>query len=221
MIRDRLKSVAKKAVLKAFNMEWDAAEVRDGGTRKTESVFDPDKIPKVVDGSGDTPGPNHKEDIGRPWVAAQLASGVSPFIIDLRPPAEVVSGMLPGAILLPGEQIKQNLHRLPAKDIRVTVYDQTGYLGSETIALWLRKEGWTMARRLRGGYAEWLEHNEVITVPSAPAGAAHRVGDPVRLKDGRSGYVQEITTDGGAARYTVWISANEVTGPLGADALAP
>ena len=53
MIRDRLKNAVKKVALRAFNMEWDAEETRDGGTRKTESVFDPTKIPKIVDGSGD------------------------------------------------------------------------------------------------------------------------------------------------------------------------
>lgn len=219
MIRDRLKSAVKKVALRAFNMEWDAEETRDGGTRKTESVFDPTKIPKIVDGSGDTPGATHREDIGRTWVAAQIVSGASPFIVDIRPANEVTSGLLPAAVLLPGESIKQNLHRLPAKEIRVTVYDQTGELGSDAIATWLREQGWGMARRLRGGYAEWIEHGETVQVPQLAPGAKHKVGDPVKLKDGRSGWVQEVSTDGGV-KYTIWLSGSTSIGPVGADALA-
>ena len=44
--------------------------------QNTEATFDESKIPKVVDGSGDTPGPNHKQDIGRTWVSAQMAGGL-------------------------------------------------------------------------------------------------------------------------------------------------
>ena len=218
MIRDRLKNAAKKAVLRAFNMEWDAEEVRDGGTRKTDSVFDPTKIPKIVDGSGDTPGATHREDIGRTWVSAQIVSGASPFIVDIRPASEVISGLLPDALLMPGESLKQNLHRLPAKDIRVTVYDQTGELGSDGIATWLREQGWGMARRLRGGYAEWIEHGETVVPPPLLAGARYRVGDPVKLKDGRTGHVVEVSTAGGVA-YTIWLSTGAATGPVGGDAL--
>lgn len=220
MIRDRLKSVAKKIALRAFNMEWDAEETRDAGTRRTESTFDPDKIPKIVDGSGDTPGPNHREDIGRTWVSAQLVAGAAPFFLDIRPASEVASGLLPGALLMPGNLIKDNLHRLPAKEVRVTVYDQTGELGSAELAAWLREQGWTMARRLRGGYAEWIEHGETVVPPQVSPGAKHKVGDPVRLKDGRDGWVQEVATAGGAPRYTIWLGGDESVGPVGADALA-
>ncbi len=219
MIRDRLKNVAKKVALRAFNMEWDAEETRDGGTRKTESAFDESKIPKIVEGSGDTPGPNHKEDIGRTWVAATLVGGVNLFFLDIRPASEVSSGMLPGAILMPGDAIKKHLDRLPDKETRVTVYDQTGALGSEELAAWLRGQGWKMARRLRGGYAEWIENGENVVVPQVPPGAKYKVSDPVRTKDGRNGWVQEVSGSGGAARYTVWFADGSSLGPVGADAL--
>lgn len=221
MIRDRLKNVAKKVALRAFNMQWDAEETRDGGTRRTnETKFDEALIPKIVDGSGDTPGPNHKEDIGRTWTAATLVGGVSLFFIDMRPPAEVSSGMLPGAVLMPGDSVKQHLNRLPAKDVRVTVYDQTGELGSTELAAWLREQGWTMARRLRGGYAEWIEHGEAVVRPELAPGAKYKVSDPVRTKDGQNGWVQEVTGSGAGARYTIWLAEGRSLGPLGADALA-
>ena len=220
MIRDRLKSAVKKVALRAFNMEWDAEETRDGGTRHVEKVnFDPTKIPKVVDGSGDTPGPNHKEDIGRPWVSATLAGGGALVFVDIRPANEVTSGLLPSAMLLPGDSLKSHLDRLPEKDIRVTIYDQTGEQGSEALAAWLRGQGWTMARRLRGGFAEWIEHGEVVHLPQLATGAKAKVGDPIRLKDGRSGWVQEVSGSAGALRYTVWQSGGGQIGPVGEDAL--
>jgi len=221
MIRDRLKSAVKKVALRAFNMEWDAEETRDGGTRHVEKVvFDPTKIPKVVDGSGDTPGPNHKEDIGRPWVSATLAGGGALVFVDIRPANEVTSGMLPAAMLMPGDSVKKHLDRLPAKDIRVTLYDQTGEQGSEALAAWLRGQGWTMARRLRGGFAEWIEHGEAVILPQLSPGARAKVGDPVSLKDGRGGWVQEVTGSGSGIRYTIWLSGGGEVGPVGEDALA-
>ena len=57
-------------------MEFDT-EDRDPAARRRgdPSQFDPSKIPPLVDGDGDTPGPNHKTEIGRTWVSAQLAGG--------------------------------------------------------------------------------------------------------------------------------------------------
>ena len=98
MIRDRLKKRARQFAIKAFGMEFDT-EARDpnAGGRANPNDFDPTVIPKIVDGAGDTPGPNHKQDIGRTWVAAQLAGGVAPVFIDIRSPMEVATGVLPGA----------------------------------------------------------------------------------------------------------------------------
>ena len=78
MIRDRLKNRMRKMAIKAFGMEFDT-EDRDpnAGGRANPDDFDPSVIPKIVDGAGDTPGPNHKEDIGRTWVAAQARGGCS------------------------------------------------------------------------------------------------------------------------------------------------
>lgn len=219
MIRDRLKSVARKAAVKLLNMEFDV-EDRDprGKTVGVKGEIDESVIPRVVDGDGDTPGPKHREDIGRTWVAAQLVSGEAPFFLDIRPPAECVAGMLPGALLAPGDSIKQNLDRLPPATTRITVYDQTGALGSTELAAWLRDNGYTMARRLKGGYAEWIEHGEPIALPSPPPGSRFKVGDPVRLADGREGHVQRILE---GPRFTIWVAAEQVeVGPLDADAIA-
>jgi hypothetical protein len=123
-------------------------------------------------------------------------------------------------MLMPGDSLKGHLDRLPAKDVRVTIYDSTGEQGSEALAAWLRGEGWTMARRLRGGFAEWIEHGEVVHLPQLVAGARAKVGDPIGLKDGRSGWVQEVTGSGSGIRYTIWLAGGAEVGPVGVDALA-
>ena len=65
MIRNRLKKKVRKLAIKAFGMEFDT-EDRDpnAGGRADPADFDPSVIPNIVDGAGDTPGPNHKQDIG-------------------------------------------------------------------------------------------------------------------------------------------------------------
>ncbi len=203
MIRDRIKGAAKKAALRFFGMEWEASEAPVDHNRGVASPasFDPSLIPKVVDGSGDTPGPKHKEDIGRTWLASQVISNVAPFLIDIRHPKECAAGLIQGANLLPGEQIKQRLDLLPPKDIRVTVYDQVGSDEASRLAAWLREQGWGLARRLVGGYAEWIEHSEPIAVPSPPEGGRWMVGQQVERKAGGRYWVQSA---GPGPVYTLW-----------------
>lgn len=215
-LRDRLRAKVRQAAIRVLGMEFDTEE-RDGSSRKRPAPgnFDPSVIPKLVDGDGDTPGPNHREDIGRTWVAAQLAGGVAPFFIDMRPPAEVVAGMLPGARLLPGELVRARLDVLPAdRSARVTVYDQTGELGSAELAAWLRANGWPMARRLRGGYAEWIEHAEPVELPVAASGGRLRPGDPARLADGREGRVLSSARGAGGVEVVVFLGDGSTVGPL-------
>lgn len=200
MFRNRLKDRVRKIAIRAFGMEFDT-EARDpnAGGRADPNDYDPTVIPKIVDGAGDTPGPNHKEDIGRTWVAAQLAGGVAPFFVDIRSPMEVATGVLPGAHRLPGETIKTNLSALPPKTQRVTVYDQTGDQGSTELALWLRDQGWTLARRLQGGYAEWIEHGEAIDKPALSGNSTHNIGDSFQ-NETISGHIHDIDSDG-----TIWV----------------
>lgn len=210
MIRDRLKSAAKKAAIKFFGMEWEAEEIgpNDGNTKRAgPQAVDPALIPRVVDGSGDTPGPKHRERIGRTWLASQVISGVPGFIVDIRHPKEVVAGLLPQAVLVPGAQLKGRLELLPAKDVRITVYDQTGSDESEALAAWLREQGWGLARMLQGGYAEWIEHDEPVARPEPVGGGRFHLGNPVELKAGGRGWVQGAQAGG---RYGVLLESGEV-----------
>jgi len=213
LIRDRLKAAVKKVAIKAFGMEWQAEDIPENEAlkkRAAPATIDPSVIPKVVDGSGDTPGPKHLEKIGRTWLASQVISNVSPFIIDMRHPKECAAGTLPGAVVLPGEQVKSRLDLLPGKDIRVTVYDQTGSPESDQIATWLREQGWGLARMLQGGYAEWLEHGEPIATPQPPEGAKYHLGNPVELKKAGRGHVQAVALEAGKAVYSVLLDDGTV-----------
>ncbi|MEL6346854.1 MAG: rhodanese-like domain-containing protein [Myxococcota bacterium] len=221
MIRKRLKAAARKVAIKVLGMEFDTEERAPRPERPDPDAFDPNKIPKIVDGSGDTPGPNHKTDIGRTWVSAQLTGGVPPFFLDIRPPNEVVAGMLPGAVLCAGDTIKGQLQLLPQdKSIRITVYDQTGDQGADAVAAWLRDQGWGLARRLQGGYAEWLEFAEPTVQPVRVAGAHYQIGQTVQLPGGRTATIHTITPQpqGGHA-YLVWVKG-ALEGPLDEDAFS-
>ena len=188
MIRQFAKKALRKIAVRTLNMEFDVQEREEQGDARPP--FDPTKIPKVVDGSGDTPGPNHKSDIGRTWLSAQMSGGVQPFLIDVRPPNEVVSGIVPSATLLPGQTIFNKMNLLPKdKSQRVVVYDQTGELGSAGVAAALREQGWTMTRRLVGGFAEWIEWNEEIRIPPKLTDSSVQIGDNIILPDKRRAYV--------------------------------
>ena len=172
LIRKKIKSFVRQGLIKVFNMDFDVEDRRsvqqgEPPPSKIPQVVDPSVIPKVVSGSGDTPGPNHKEDIGRTWCSAQVVGGVAPFFIDIRPPNEVVAGMLPNSLLMTGQRILEYTELLPSPDIRIVIYDQTGDLGSADIAHQLREKGWTKARRLQGGFVEWIEFGEDIVMPSS------------------------------------------------------
>jgi rhodanese-related sulfurtransferase len=216
MIRDRLKAAARKAFLKAFGMERDA-EASDGPPPAKAGVdFETQRsyIPPVVQGSGDTPGPNHRENIGRTWLVAQVASGAGPLLVDIRPPKECVAGMLPGAILLPEQQIKDNLKQLPAKTDGIVIYDQIGSDQSGALAAWLREQGWDKARKLVGGYAEWIEHDEPVEVPQPPKGGRFHVGLPVEDSKGRRGHIQKASIEQGKPCYLVLLDNGQLLGPL-------
>lgn len=201
MIRDRLKKTLRRAAIKALGMEEQAEDRKEQVHR--DVAFDPKFIPKVVDGSGDTPGPNHKTMIGRTWLSAQIAGGVSPCIVDIRPPEEWTAGHIRGAVLLPGRQILEQTQHLPAKDTRVVIVDAEGGPFSDEIAKALRDQGWDWARQLSGGWAEWIEHGEPEESPTPMAKARFHLGSPVETEDGQKGQVQAVRKKGRGFQYDI------------------
>ncbi len=214
MIRDRLKAAVHTAALKLFKMEKQMEPHLEPNVKldQAPASIDPSVIPRVVDGSGDTPGPNHKEDVGRTMLSAAIISSAGPVLIDHRPPAECSGGMLPGAVCVPGLGLKTRADLLPAdKAARVVVYDQLGSDESVQLAAWLRAQGYINARRLKGGYAEWIEHDEPIVGCGAAPGARFGIGDPVQRADGSRFVVQEALAGG---QYRLWDAAVGSVGPV-------
>ncbi len=189
MIRDRIKQRLRGIALKAFGMEKQA-EARQ--TRKTtgSGAYDPSVIPPLVDGDGDTPGPNHKELIGRTWLAAQLKGGDAGIVIDIRPPQEWIAGVIPSSLLVPHEQIFQRSALIPDKSTRVTLVDATNEQEAFALAARLREQGWETARALQGGWAEWVEHGEQQDLPPRSEGR-WQLADPVE-HEGRRAVIQGL-----------------------------
>ena len=193
MFKKKIKKTLRKVAVKIFDMEFDV-EVRP--PRPDFSVdLDATKIPKIVDGSGDTPGPNHKSNIGRTWLTAQIMSGSHPLCIDIRPPNEVVAGVLPQAQILPEWTIKEKLDQLPDKLAKIIIYDQTDEHLSAQVATYLREHGWENARNLSGGLAEWIEYGEPME--TLKNDGVFQIGDSVYFDKERttSGYIFKISLD--------------------------
>jgi hypothetical protein len=98
---------------------------------------------------------------------------------------------MPKALLLPGTQLKKRTDLLPPKDHWIAVYDATMEQNAEELAGWLREHGWSRARVLVGGWAEWVEYDEP-QVPCPTLDGAKHLGDPVELLDGRRGTLQAL-----------------------------
>ncbi len=220
MIRQFLKKKIRQAAVQVFNMEFDVQERDKRPPKSTPQAFDQSIIPNIVDGSGDTPGPNHKEKIGRTVVSAEILSGIIPFMIDVRPPNETVSGILPTARLLPANSIQQCMDCLPEKTDRIVVYDQTGELGAAEVAAWLRKQGWTWTRYLDGGFAEWIEQGEDFVLPDSIANPTEqdkiwRLGDEINLTNGTRALVlqtneQQVELWSASDGYLGWKAHSEL-----------
>ncbi len=164
MIRDRLKTGWSR-VLGRLRGPGEAWTPPPTPREAPLSVRAPEGIPPVQPGSGDTPGPNHKEDIGRPWAAAQLVSGAPPLFLDVRSEADHAAARIPGAVSAPGRAALGRPALLPDPGGRVVVYDDDGGDLSLTVAAALREAGWTGARRLVGGFREWCERGEPVDTP--------------------------------------------------------
>ncbi len=76
----------------------------------------------------------------------------APLILDVRSPAEFAQGHLPGAELLPVDELRQRLHELP-RDRRIVTYCQVGQRGY--LATRILRQAGLSAENLAGGYRAW------------------------------------------------------------------
>jgi NADPH-dependent 2,4-dienoyl-CoA reductase/sulfur reductase-like enzyme/rhodanese-related sulfurtransferase len=83
-------------------------------------------------------------------LAAELAEHRPPLVLDVRGPAEVAQGQLPGATAIPLDELRGRLAELP-RDRAIVVYCRSGFRGHLALRI-LRQHGFADVRNLTGGY---------------------------------------------------------------------
>lgn len=99
-------------------------------------------------------------------VAGVIASG-QVFLIDCREPEEFVTGVIPGAALLPRSEVEAAVSRAGlSADSRIVVYCATG-IRSALAAKTLQDMGYKNVANLAGGIVRWRSEGLPIEVDSA------------------------------------------------------
>ncbi len=109
--------------------------------------------------------PDELEPVALEELTRRLKQGDT-VLIDVRPIEEYRAGHIRGALGVPVAELEQRLHKLPS-DREIVAYCRGPYclFAAEAVAL-LRERGFS-ARRLDGGFPDWL-HLE-LPVDTAPA----------------------------------------------------
>lgn len=87
-------------------------------------------------------------------LAARLAAGDAPGLLDVRQPYELEAGMLPGAVSIPLDELEMRLEELD-RGREWVVYCAIG-MRSERAAAFMRSRGFAQAKNLIGGTAAWM-----------------------------------------------------------------
>jgi adenylyltransferase/sulfurtransferase len=86
-------------------------------------------------------------------LAAHLAAGLTPTLLDVREPYEWAIARLPDARLVPLDALPDAVHTLdPSAEL--IVYCHHGMRSAAAVA-WLRSQGFRRARNLTGGIDRW------------------------------------------------------------------
>ena len=84
----------------------------------------------------------------------ELGEAVPPVVVDLRAAAELESGTINGALLIPVDQLPANLSQFPDKAAEIVVLCQSGHRGAIALMA-LRMLGYETVRNLGGGVNAW------------------------------------------------------------------
>ncbi|GAB7191049.1 hypothetical protein NUM3379_17560 [Kineococcus sp. NUM-3379] len=98
-------------------------------------------------------------------LAAARAGGAAPLVLDVRSAAGWGQGRIPGAVHLPGAQVRDGIGELaPDLDAPIVVYCWgPGCNGSTKAASTLASMGYTRVRELIGGFEYWVREGLAIT----------------------------------------------------------
>ncbi len=111
-------------------------------------------------------------------LAAARQAGASPVVVDTRSPAAWAQGHIPGAIHIPGNELRQRAGAdLPDQSADIVVYCWgPGCNGSTRAALTLTELGYTRVRELIGGFEYWAREGLAI---QGRHGRTRRAVDPL------------------------------------------
>jgi rhodanese-related sulfurtransferase len=93
--------------------------------------------------------------IGGPDLAARIADGSAPVVLDVRSEQEFASGHVPGALNVPHDQLTARLASLDLdSDDEVVVYCESGRRAGAAESE-LRRAGFSSVRHLEGDMSAW------------------------------------------------------------------
>jgi phage shock protein E len=97
-------------------------------------------------------------------LAAVLAGGEAPLLLDVRTPEEFAQGHVPGATLVPVQELEARLGELAAyKQRGVVTYCEVGGRAGKAAEL-LRSNGFAHVRLLDGSMKRWREEGREVAV---------------------------------------------------------
>jgi len=101
------------------------------------------------------------EQVGAPELAARLARGEGPILLDVRTPAEWSAGHIAGAQHLPFAEILQACCALPVDD-EIVVYCGSGYR-SNMAGSYMKNHGYGNVKSLSGGVLAWARSGQPLS----------------------------------------------------------
>jgi rhodanese-related sulfurtransferase len=96
-------------------------------------------------------------------VRQRIAQGDDLLLVDIRTPAEVAQGMIPGSAEMPMHLIPLRMSEIP-KDRDVVLYCRSGARSYQACA-YLMQQGYDRVLNLRGGIIAWARHGYDIGLP--------------------------------------------------------
>ena len=89
-----------------------------------------------------------------PQDGLKLVSSAAPRIVDVRTPQETAGGIIPGALLIPIDDLEARIKELP-KDGKTTLVYCAGGGRSAAACEFLSQHGYTNLLNLEGGFGSW------------------------------------------------------------------
>jgi phage shock protein E len=111
-------------------------------------------------GSGSRP--SETASITAEQLAALIAAGDAPFVLDVRSEAEFAAGHIPGAVNVPHTELADRLDQLPSdRGAEIVVHCQSGRRAQSAESV-LAEAGFTKVLDLSGHMAGWREGNHPV-----------------------------------------------------------